>query len=282
VTKVGRFEGGGAEFWGVLVEQSVRPLAGTFEDWAPALADGSEVGYDGPPVALSELRPLAPVTPNARLVCFGGTYREHMRRMEQVLGAATDDPGRAPGAFLKPVSAIIDPDADIAYPPTTRQLDYEVEIVVVIGRPLAGDPAGAAILGYTIGNDVSARDAKNRTGGSDFFAMKALDGTSPLGPWITLKDELGLTPDVELRLSVNGELRQQDRTASLMWSFEALLDHVNARLAVRPGDLIWTGTPAGVAWEGDSYLEPGDVVEASIEGIGTLCNRVGPRPVMAP
>jgi 2-keto-4-pentenoate hydratase/2-oxohepta-3-ene-1,7-dioic acid hydratase in catechol pathway len=275
MTQVGRFAGADGEFWGVVEEGSARPLAGRFEDWAPELTLGGEPKYDSPPVRLDDLRTLAPLNPSARIFCFGLTYASHTARLESMIETGGDEPPKAPGAFLKPTSAIIDPDAEIRYPSITKELDYEVEIVVVVGRPVSDGAPAQSILGYTIGNDVSARDAKNRSGGSDFFSMKALDRTAPLGPWITLTDELGYTPDLELRLAVNGELRQQERTSSLIWTFGELIDYINTRVAVQTGDLIFTGTPAGVAWEDGRYLQPGDLVEAAIEAIGTLRNSVG-------
>ena len=277
MTQVGRFAHADRELWGVLDGEAVRPLAGPFEEWATVLADGGEPAYHGDPLPASELRTMAPHTAASRIFCFGGTYQSHMERLQHVLESAATPPPKAPGAFLKPTSALVDPDAEIAYPPTTNELDFEIEVVVVVARALAGRRAGDAILGYTIGNDVSARDAKNRSGGSDFFSMKALDRTSPLGPWITIKDECGEHPDLELTLRVNGEVRQQDRTASLMWTFGDLLEYIDRRVALRPGDLVFTGTPSGVAWEDGRFLQPGDVVEASVTGIGTLRNTVGSR-----
>src|SRR6202044_1142362 len=112
--------------------------------------------------------------------------------------------------FIKPHSAVVDPDGEISYPPTTEQLDFEIELVVVLGRSFArGEPPMSAVLGYTIGNDISGRDAKSRHGGPDYFSMKCLDRTAPIGPWITTKDEFGgdTHPDVGLRLSVNEEVR---------------------------------------------------------------------------
>jgi 2-keto-4-pentenoate hydratase/2-oxohepta-3-ene-1,7-dioic acid hydratase in catechol pathway len=277
VTRLGRFADGAREFWGMIEGNEVRPLRGRLEHWAAALSAGHQPDFEGEPVAPETLQLLAPCTESSRIFCFGLTYREHAERLEQVLHSIAAEPPRAPGAFLKPLSTLVDPDSEIAYPPTTSELDYEVEVVVVVSGALSDGAADESILGYTIGNDVSARDAKNRSGGSDFFSMKALDRTCPLGPWIATKDELGVNPDLELTLTVNGEVRQRDRTSSLIWSFEELLMYIDERVALRAGDLVFTGTPSGVAWEDGRFLEPGDVIEASVEGIGTLRNTVGPR-----
>jgi len=278
MSRVGKFADGERVFWGIIDGTVVWPLRGSFDDWAPLLGLGGEPECESSPVPLGQLRLLAPHTPSARIFCFGLTYRAHAERLEQVLDTPGTEARKAPGAFLKPLSSLVDPGAEITYPPTTSQLDFEIEAVVVVARALSDAAPGDSILGYTIGNDVSARDAKNRSGGSDFFSMKALDRTAPLGPWITSRDVLGPSPDLELRLTVNGEIRQHDRTSSLIWSFEELLAYVNERVALHTGDLVFTGTPSGVAWEDGRFLEPDDVIEAWIEGIGTLRNKVGKRP----
>ncbi|HTX07419.1 MAG TPA: fumarylacetoacetate hydrolase family protein [Solirubrobacteraceae bacterium] len=277
MSRVAKFADAEGVFWGIIDGTVVHRLRGSFEDWAPMLGLGVEADYERAPVPLSQLRLLAPCTPPARIFCFGLTYPAHAERLEHVLESSSPEPRKAPGAFLKPLSSLIDPEAEITYPPTTSQLDFEIEAVVVVAAPLSRDAPGDSILGYTVGNDVSARDAKNRSGGSDFFSMKALDRTAPLGPWITTRDVLGTAPDLELRLTVNAEVRQHDRTSNLIWSFEELLMYVDERVALRAGDLVFTGTPSGVAWEDGRFLEPDDVIEARIEGIGTLRNRVGRR-----
>jgi 2-keto-4-pentenoate hydratase/2-oxohepta-3-ene-1,7-dioic acid hydratase in catechol pathway len=282
--KIGRFDDGRATFWGVLEDDTVLPVAGDLPDWAPALADGGgaeALAFVGDARPLSELRPRAPLTPAARVFGVGSTYREHVEKIKHVVSS---DPGqehpRTPGGFVKPHAAVVDPGGEIGYPATTSQLDYEIEIVVVVGRALEHGPAIESVLGYTIGNDVSARDAMSRHGGPDYFSMKCLDRTAPVGPWITTRDELGgdAHPDLELRLSINGELRQHDRTSSMVWTVDELIAYVNERVKVQPGDLLFTGTTHGVGWENGRFLQPGDSIEASIEGIGTLANMVGPKP----
>jgi 2-keto-4-pentenoate hydratase/2-oxohepta-3-ene-1,7-dioic acid hydratase in catechol pathway len=135
------------------------------------------------------------------------------------------------------------------------------------------------VLGYTVGNDVSARDAQSSIGGLDLFTMKALDRSTPVGPWIATIDEFGgpAQPDVELRLRVNGEERQRDRTSNMLFGLDEVLAYVDARTSLAAGDLVFTGTTSGVGAEDGRYLEPGDVIEAEIERIGVLRNSVGPR-----
>jgi 2-keto-4-pentenoate hydratase/2-oxohepta-3-ene-1,7-dioic acid hydratase in catechol pathway len=188
-----------------------------------------------------------------------------------------------PAAFMKTYRALIGPDDEIEYPAITDALDYEVELVAIVGAPRIEDPKAAirAVLGYAVGNDVSARDhqfAESVTG-MDMFSAKVLDRTSGVGPWIVTRDEFGDDhPDLELRLTVDGDLRQNDRTKSMVWGVGELLDYVDARTRLYCGDVLFTGTPSGVGHETGRYLEPGQVVDAAIERIGTLRNTVGSRP----
>jgi 2-keto-4-pentenoate hydratase/2-oxohepta-3-ene-1,7-dioic acid hydratase in catechol pathway len=160
--------------------------------------------------------------------------------------------------------------------PLTSQLDYEVELVAVIGLPIAdrADPI-PSVLGYTVGNDVSARDLQRSGIGFDLFSSKSLDKTTGLGPWIVTRDEFGEgTPDIKLSLTVNGETRQNARTGEMTWKLDVILPYVDRRAALQTGDVIFTGTPEGVAWASGRFMNPGDLVEATIEGIGTLSNKV--------
>jgi 2-keto-4-pentenoate hydratase/2-oxohepta-3-ene-1,7-dioic acid hydratase in catechol pathway len=274
---IGRFRDHvGAAFWGTVdtVARTVRPIDGPFREWAPAVARA-----DPPPLRagvhrLSDLRPLAPVEPAGRVFGVGANYKVHLDRF------AVEAPPE-PVVYIKPDSALVDPGAVISYPATTQELDYEVELVAVLAGPLRPehDPT-ASLLGFTVGNDVSARDARSPFGGPDLYGMKALDATTPVGPWIATPEEFGGRgqPRADIRLSVNGALRQQDNTENMIWSVSELLSYVNARTALRGGDIVFTGTTAGVGLEDGTFLQPGDLVEAEIAGIGLLGNTVGQRP----
>jgi 2-keto-4-pentenoate hydratase/2-oxohepta-3-ene-1,7-dioic acid hydratase in catechol pathway len=277
--KIARVADSGREFWAVLDIKSglARPIKGDFAEWAPALtADLTmEPTWDGPPQDLEPLRLRAPVERTAKVVAAGATYARH------VAGLGLQMPER-PAAFLKPFDSLIGPDDEISYPALTKQLDYEAELVVVLGTAISerGD-ALRAVLGYTAGNDISARDLQfgGSVTGMDLFSGKGLDATSGVGPWIVTRDEFGDdSPDLALRLTVDGEVRQDDRTGSLVWGVDDLLAYVDARSALHPGDILFTGTPAGVAHESGRYLEPGQKVVVTIEGIGCLRNVVGPLP----
>ncbi len=153
----------------------------------------------------------------------------------------------------------------IRYPSFTEQPDYEIELVAVVGRDMdRGEPRPTeGLLGYTVGNDTSARDAKSPMGGPDLFSMKALGAAVPLGPWIMTKDEVGGAGQVDLglELRVNGEVRQSDRTKNMLWSIDECLGYVLERFPLRTGDVLFTGTTSGVAAEDRRWLAPGDVFE---------------------
>jgi 2-keto-4-pentenoate hydratase/2-oxohepta-3-ene-1,7-dioic acid hydratase in catechol pathway len=186
-------------------------------------------------------------------------------------------PPTRPFAFMKPYGALIGADDDIIHSPLTEKLDYEVELVAVIGAAIdRGDPM-RGVLGYTVGNDVSARDLQVGVPGigMDLLSAKGLDRTTGLGPWIVTRDEFGdAPPDLRLTLKVNGETRQDGRTGHMTWNVGELAAYIDARSALQPGDVIFTGTPEGVAQGSGRFLRIGDMVEAEIERIGALRNRV--------
>lgn len=269
--RIGRFGDTAGSFWGLvdLSNERVQRLAGGIDSWAVAAAaeDIDRMPLTGGSDELAQLRLMAPLDPQARVFGVGANYRSHLERL-----GVTELPPH-PTAFIKPNSAITDPGAEIRYPTTTMQLDYEVELVVVMSGP-----THAPLLGYTIGNDVSARDAKGLAG-LDLFGMKCLDSTTPLGPWIVTPAELNADaePAFDITLRVNGEERQRDNTKAMVWPVSEILRYVNERVELRCGDVIFTGTTAGVGLEDGRFLQPGDVVEAEISEIGVLRNTVGRR-----
>lgn len=273
--KIARVLVDGTPTWG-LVDTSrgaVDLIAGPLRDWASALtADFSATPrLVGHAVDLESVPLLMPVDPGSKVLAAGATYAKH------VAGLGLKMPEK-PVAFLKPYESLIGPTDDIIYPPITTELDYEVELVVVVGAEVRrGDAGAAGILGYCVGNDVSARDLQfgGSVTGMDIFSAKGLDDTSGIGPWIVTRDEFGDgAPDLELVLTVDGEVRQQDRTSSLVWGPAELVEYVAARSRLAPGDVLFTGTPSGVAHEDGRYLQKGQVVEASVEGLGKLRNTV--------
>ena len=257
----------GAPTWGILdQEQWVTPFIVPFEDWAPAVTAGGrhadEILDPARRAPLDRVHRLPPVEPTAKIVCVGVNYRRHVETVGMNMPSA-------PIAFLKAQTAVIAHGDPIIRSPLTMALDYEVELVAVVGSP------GPSLLGYTVGNDVTARDLQRGELGLDLYSGKSLDRTSPIGPWVVTTDEVDPPPvDLDMILTVNGDVRQHDRTSAMEWALDELLAYVEARTHLMCGDLVFTGTPAGVGLETGRYLQPGDVVEATIERIGTLRNTV--------
>jgi 2-keto-4-pentenoate hydratase/2-oxohepta-3-ene-1,7-dioic acid hydratase in catechol pathway len=285
--KLARCTDGGAPFWALVDAErgELLPIEGEIGDWGPALTAlvGHDAGngqaalrFNGRARALTAVRLLPPVAKSNRVVVAGANYAKHL---------AADFGLKAhsqPIAFLKAYGALIGANDPIRYPPLTRELDYEVELVAVIGanRVDREDPLGS-VLGYTVGNDVSARDLQ-RSGppgvGMDLFAAKSADQTTGVGPWIVTKDEFGPgSPKLRLLLRVNGELRQDGDTSDMLWDVGHLVKFVDERSRFECGDILFTGSPAGTAQGSGKFLKVGDVVEAEIPGIGTLRNVVEAR-----
>jgi 2-keto-4-pentenoate hydratase/2-oxohepta-3-ene-1,7-dioic acid hydratase in catechol pathway len=228
----------------------VRPLRGTFfEDPLPT----------GEDIPLEQVRLLAPVLPS-KVVAVGKNYVEHAAEM----GGAVPE---QPVIFLKPSTAVTGPDDPIPYPPQSARVDPEGELAVVIGRlarHVRAEDAGRYILGYTCANDVTARDLQAKDG--QWTRAKGFDGFGPLGPWV----ETQLDPsDVAVELRVNGDTRQAARTSQMAFGVSELVEFITAVMTLLPGDVILTGTPAGVG-----PVEVGDVIEVDVEGIGVLRNQV--------
>ncbi|MDX1576308.1 MAG: fumarylacetoacetate hydrolase family protein, partial [Kiloniellales bacterium] len=221
-------------------------------------------------------RLLAPIPrPAKNVFCVGRHYAAHVsegykaRKMKEVLP-------EYPQFFTKPPTAVSGPGAAIRLDPAvTRKLDYEVELAVVIGRGGRDIPAAEAeahIFGYTIANDVTARDLQRRH--DQWFKGKGLDGSCPLGPHIVTPDELPDVGALSIGLTVNGEVRQDGNTRDLIFPIPAIIESLSLGMTLEPGDIISTGTPAGVGYAMDppQFLKPGDEVTCRIEGIGTLTN----------
>jgi 2-keto-4-pentenoate hydratase/2-oxohepta-3-ene-1,7-dioic acid hydratase in catechol pathway len=208
---------------------------------------------------LADVRLLAPILAS-KVVCIGKNYAAHVAEMG---GEAPPDPV----IFLKPNTAIVGPNVPIQLPPASSSVHYEGELAAVIGRPCKDVPAARAaenILGYTIGNDVTARDLQKKDG--QWTRAKGFDTFCPVGPWIVTDID---PSDLEIRTEVNGEVRQHSRTSMMIHDVGAIVEFISAVMTLLPGDLILTGTPEGVG-----PIERGETVSVSVEGIGTLTNPV--------
>jgi len=254
---------------------TARRLQGGFREWASSAALGNmDLPLEAATLQLSQVRLLAPIEPGARILAVGMNYLAHLTHL-----GVKEAPAHTIG-FIKPDSGVLDPDSEIRYPVTTAQLDFEIEMVAVVAREFGDEPqASACLLGYTIGNDISARDAGKQLGVMDLFGQKALDGTAPIGPWVTTLDEFGGAgqPEVDITMRINGEVRQHDNTRNMIFKIDEILNYVDIRIALRPGDILFTGTTCGVAFQDGRYLQPGDRLESEIERIGVLRNTIGPK-----
>jgi 2-keto-4-pentenoate hydratase/2-oxohepta-3-ene-1,7-dioic acid hydratase in catechol pathway len=181
--------------------------------------------------------------------------------------------------FTKATTAVAGPHADIPFDANvSTQMDWEVELGVVIGKAgknIPRDRAFEHVFGYTVINDVSARDIQNSHGGQ-FFKGKSLDGACPMGPWIVTRDEIPDPHALPLRCRVNGVVKQESNTSDFIFDIPALIEWLSKGMTLLPGDVIATGTPSGVGFARTppEFLKPGDVVECEVEGIGTIRNRV--------
>jgi 2-keto-4-pentenoate hydratase/2-oxohepta-3-ene-1,7-dioic acid hydratase in catechol pathway len=239
--------------FGVIDGQEIELL-----DGAPFAGDASRTGERVP---LDEDRLLAPITPTT-IFAVGRNYAEHAKEMGLELGAD-------PTVFMKPVSSLLDPGGAVVLPPRdlSEEVQHEVELTVVIGattRDVAVEDALTRVFGYTIANDVSARDLQRRD--AQVIRAKGFDTFCPVGPWI----ETELDPsDLAIRCAVNGQVRQDGTTADLIFDVPTLVSSISRWATLAPGDVILTGSPSGTG-----SLADGDGVELTIDGIGTLRHTV--------
>jgi 2,4-didehydro-3-deoxy-L-rhamnonate hydrolase len=256
-------------------------LAGALADWPRAQAAVrklAEEARDGKLPALREdLGALAAPLRPTRIFCAAANYIEHAKEMGTVLASKATS---KPYMFLKLQDTIVGPGEDVIKPPETAKLDWEVELAVVIGkqaRRIGVEQALDYVAGYSVLNDISARDLNKRTDYPfqfDWFQGKSWDTFAPFGPWIVpawlVKDPQAMN----LSLKVNGKVMQDSSTASMIWTVREQVSYLSQILTLRPGDVIATGTPTGVGAAHGIFLKDGDQVEATVEGIGTLSNRI--------
>ncbi|WP_165494936.1 fumarylacetoacetate hydrolase family protein [Actinomadura roseirufa] len=223
---------------------------------------------------------LPPVLhPPKNVICVGKNYREHVEEGARAEGLAEAVIPEAPVYFTKPHTALTGHGATVvADPAFTRALDYEGELALVIGTRARGLTAAGAldcVFGYTIFNDLTARDVQQRH--LQWFRGKGADGYGPIGPWIVTADEIPDPRALRVRTLVNGEVRQDDTVKNLIFDLTTLLTDLTQGLTLEPGDIIATGTPQGVAWGMDdpAWLRPGDGVTVEIDGIGRLDTTIG-------
>lgn len=246
------------------------------------LGEGTATPQYGAPVALARAKLAAPVGPLAKnVICVGKNYRDHAEEFARSGVDQSGDKQEAPAdpvVFTKAVTSLADPWQKIsASSDPTNSVDYEGELGVVIGRRCRQVKRADAmdnVFGYTIVNDVTARTVQRRH--RQWFLGKSLDGFCPVGPWLVTRDEFGVPDAQELITYVNDERRQFARLRDMIFDVGAIIEAVSACVTLDAGDLIATGTPAGVGigFDPPRYLTPGDVVRIAISGIGELTNPI--------
>lgn len=236
--------------YGWILENKVGPIEGDL------YGEYRRLEADTP---LAEAKLLAPVQPS-KILCVGRNYAEHAKEHDAEVP-------KVPLIFLKPPSAILDPGGTIILPPQSKQVEHEAELVVVIGRRgrhILAEEAAQYIFGYTVGNDVTARDLQKTDG--QWTRAKGFDTFCPFGPWVDTDFD---PSDAIITCRVSGQPRQMASTRDMVFNVGTLIAFISSVMTLEPGDLIFTGTPSGVG-----PLRPGDVVEVEIEGLGKLANPV--------
>jgi 2-keto-4-pentenoate hydratase/2-oxohepta-3-ene-1,7-dioic acid hydratase in catechol pathway len=229
------------------------------------------ISFTGARYAQADIRLLSPILPS-KVVGVGKNYAAHIAEMQTAEMGMGEAP-KEPLLFLKPSTAVIGPGDAIRIPPGSTNVHHEAELAVVIGargaRHVSPEQATASIFGYTIGNDVTERDLQKSDG--QWTRAKGFDSFCPIGPWIeTDLAGLGLDPaDLEVTCAVDGEQRQRGRTSQLIFDVPTLISYISQIMTLLPGDVVLTGTPSGVG-----PIRPGQKVECTIEGLGTLTNSV--------
>ena len=282
-----------AKVTGVAAHSSV---LGMLEDWSRArrlLAQASkriESGTGrGKGVPLKSARLLAPVLYPGTIYCAGANYTDHMAEMAraqgQPPGPTMKELGEKPWHFVKTSkSSVVGPGARIKLPVYSQMVDWEVELAAVIGKVARDVPVERAldyVAGYTIADDLSARDVMRRDKNPatspfhfDWLSQKCFDGSCPLGPWIVPASEIKDPQGLALKLWVNDVLKQDSHTSKMIFTLAEQISHLSSRLTLHPGDLVLTGTPAGVGAGRGEFLKAGDVVKIWIEKIGEISNKM--------
>jgi 2-keto-4-pentenoate hydratase/2-oxohepta-3-ene-1,7-dioic acid hydratase in catechol pathway len=259
------------------------------EDWGAAqgvLQNAKAGSAKGIPLAQAKL--LAPVLWPSTIYCAGANYSDHVKEMAAAQGIKPEpDPhtlGLKPWHFIKTSRTVVGPDATVALPPASKMVDWEAELAAVIGKTAKDVPLDKAldyVAGYTVANDLSARDLGKRMPVSeaspfrhDWIGQKCFDGACPLGPHIVLASDIRDPQKLAMKLWVNDVIKQDSNTGHMIFTLAEQLSHLSSRITLYPGDLILTGTPAGVGMGRKEFLKSGDVVKIEIENVGTLTNKM--------
>jgi 2-keto-4-pentenoate hydratase/2-oxohepta-3-ene-1,7-dioic acid hydratase in catechol pathway len=241
-------------------------------------------------IPLDSVKLLAPIPRPGKILALAGNYVEHIKEAGLKLGLS-DSPRltTVPRPFIMPATAVANPGEKIPWPVYSETIDYEIELAVVIGRKakaVSPEKAMEVIAGYTIVNDVSARTVtfkKNRAKRPwdefyDWLNGKWADGFCPMGPYLLTADEIEDVQNLDMKLTVNGDVRQKANTSQMIHTVAQIVSFLSYLMTLEPGDIIATGTPSGVGFATGNYLKAGDRIEATIDKLGTLTSTLGPKP----
>lgn len=271
--KLAKFSKDGSSAVGVVEGDQLQPVAQSLAQ----IIGGAAVTPEGPALPVDSVALEPPLAEDCRgVLCTGINYVEHQEESADAFVADVPD---HPIIFFKTVSALVGPGALVLDAAASSQFDWEVELGVVIGKAgrfIAEADVAEHIFGYTIVNDVTARDVQARH--KQWHLGKNVDRSTPIGPWIVRADDLGYPPALDLELSVNGQIKQKANTTNMIFSIAEQIATISRYVELLPGDIVATGTPAGVGFtrEPVEFLAAGDVVVASISGIGELVSTVLP------
>ncbi len=243
---------------------------------------------------LDSVKLVAPIPRPGKVLALAGNYSEHVKEASLKRGfklGLSNSPRQTtvPRPFLMPSTVVIGHEQEIPWPVYSDQIDYEIELAVVIGREakcIKSEGALDAVAGYTICNDISARSVTFREARAnrpwdefyDWLNGKWADGFLPMGPYLLTADEIDDVQNLELTLAVNGKVRQKANTSQMIYPVADIVSFLSHIMTLEPGDVIATGTPAGVAVATGKFLQPGDLLECTIENLGTLSNTLGQKP----
>jgi 2-keto-4-pentenoate hydratase/2-oxohepta-3-ene-1,7-dioic acid hydratase in catechol pathway len=264
-------------------------MLGILEDWGAAqqkIAAAAANPKGGKPLAGTRL--LAPVPLPSGVFCAGANYTDHMMEMAKVQGIEPEpEPhsvGLKPWHFIKASRCVVPTETNVALPAYSKMVDWEVELTAVIGKIAKNVPLERAldyVAGYTVCNDLSARDHTVRSPVPmsspfrfDWLSQKCFDAACPVGPWMVPASDIPDPQNVAIKLWVNDVIKQDSHTSKMIFTLAEQLSHLSTRITLHPGDLICTGTAAGVGLARKEFLKAGDVVRCWVEGVGTLTNRM--------
>ena len=254
----------------------------------PLLEQAASKVAKGAGKKLSQVKLLSPVLYPSSVYCAGANYGDHAAEMARAANRPPPpDPheaGLKPWHFLKAPRAIVGSDVDVAIPPESKKLDWEAELAAVIGRPAKNVSEANAldyVAGYVVANDLSARDLSRRKGvpetsgfHHDWVSHKSFDGSCPLGPWLVPAKQVGDPQKLDIKLWVNDVIKQDSNTSKMLFSLAEQIEFLSSRITLYPGDIVLTGTPAGVGNGRGEYLQKGDVVKVWIDKVGTITNKM--------